>query len=58
MNAEMITDPAMTIPNSRNSLPVKPWRKIIGRNTEANATVVEIIAKKISAEPLRAASSG
>ena len=57
-NAEIITEPAITIPNSLKSLPVIPERKITGRKTEASATVVDIIAKNISADPLFAASAG
>ena len=48
----------MTIPNSRKSCPTNPSKKIIGRKTAANVTEIEIIAKKISFEPLMAASMG
>jgi len=48
----------MTTPNSRNSRPTNPSRKITGRNTAANVMEMEITAKKISFEPLIAASIG
>jgi len=44
-NDEISTEPAITMPNSRNSLPVSPWRKITGRKTNTSTTVVEIMAK-------------
>ena len=49
--ALMITDPATTTPNSRKSRPVKPLRKMMGRNTAANVTVVLMMAKVISFDP-------
>ena len=49
--AEIKTDPATTIPNSRNNLPVVPVKKITGKNTAARAMVVAITAKKISSDP-------
>ena len=48
----------MTTPNSRNNRPTKPSKKIIGKKTAANVTEIEITAKKISFEPLIAASIG
>ncbi|MOA28574.1 hypothetical protein D3C78_1495260 [compost metagenome] len=57
-NAEINTAADITIPNSRNNRPTKPSRKMIGKNTAANVMDVEIIAKKISFEPLMAASKG
>ena len=56
--AEIITEPATTIPNSRNNLPVIPCKKITGKKTAANVTVVEITAKYISFEPCKEASQG
>jgi len=44
-NADTSTQPASVMPNSRNSLPVRPDRKISGRNTAASAMVVDITAK-------------
>jgi len=44
-NAEINTAPATTIPNSRNSLPTKPLRNTIGRNTTASVIEVEMTAK-------------
>ena len=52
IKAEISTDPATTTPNSRKSLPVMPCRKMMGRNTAARVIVVEMMAKKISFEPL------
>ena len=43
--ADIITDPATTIPNSRNNRPVIPCKNITGKNTATNVTVVEITAK-------------
>ena len=43
--AEIITDPATTIPNSRNNLPVNPCKKMMGRNTTASVMEVEMTAK-------------
>ena len=56
--AEINTAAPMTIPNSRNNLPTNPSKKIIGRNTAASVMEIEITAKKISLEPLIAASMG
>ena len=48
----------MTTPNSRNSLPTKPSKKMSGRKTAASVIEIEITAIKISFEPFIAASSG
>ena len=56
--AEINTAAPMTTPNSRNNLPTNPSKKIIGKKTAANVTEIEITAKKISFEPLIAASIG
>ncbi len=48
----------MTTPNSRNNRPTNPSKKITGKNTAANVIEIEITAKKISFEPLTAASIG
>ena len=56
--ADMMTEPATVTANSRNKRPVKPPRKIMGRNTAARVIVVEIIAKIISSEPLWPATIG
>ena len=44
-NAETNTAKARTTPNSRNSLPTKPSKKITGRKTMARVSEVEIITK-------------
>ena len=54
----MITEPAITTPNSTNNLPVIPFRNIIGRNTAARVIVVEMTVKKISDVPFIPASTG
>src|SRR5690606_9602510 len=56
--AETSTAAPNTTPNSRKSLPTKPSKNITGRNTAASVTEMEITAKNISFEPLRAASIG
>ncbi|MNE33639.1 hypothetical protein D3C80_1273220 [compost metagenome] len=48
----------MTTPNSLNNRPTKPSKKITGRKTAAKVIEIEITAKKISFEPLIAASIG
>ena len=53
-----MTAPVITILNSRNSRPVVPCKKTIGKNTATKATVVAITAKKISSDPLNPASLG
>ena len=57
-NEEMITEPEITILNSRKSRPVIPSIKTIGKNTATNVIVVEITAKKISLAPSIPASFG
>src|SRR5690606_39710527 len=57
-NAEIKTAAPITTPNSRNSRPTNPSRKITGKNTAASVTEIEITAKKISFDPLIAASMG
>jgi hypothetical protein len=42
--AEINTADPMTTPNSRNSRPTKPSRKITGKNTAARVTEIEITA--------------
>ncbi len=56
-NEEIITEPEITILNSRNSRPVIPSIKTIGKNTATSVIVVEITAKKISLAPSIPASS-
>ena len=56
--AEISTAAPMTTPNSRNNRPTNPSKKIIGKNTAAKVIEIEITAKKISFEPLIAASMG
>ena len=48
----------MTTPNSLNNRPTNPSRNITGRNTAAKVIEMEITAKKISFDPLMAASMG
>ena len=55
---EMITAPAIAMPNSLNSRPVVPCRKASGVNTATSAIVVAITANPISFVPLIAARSG
>ena len=50
-NAEISTDPAITMPNSRNNLPVNPCKKMMGKKTAASVIVVDSTAKKISLDP-------
>ena len=50
--AEIMIDPATTIPNSLKSLPVRPCKKTIGKNTTTKVTEVATMAKNISSEPL------
>ena len=57
-NADINTAPATTTPNSRNNLPTKPSKNMMGKNTTAKVIEVESTAKKISFEPLIAASRG
>ena len=57
-NEEIITEPEITILNSRNSRPVIPSIKTIGKNTATSVIVVEITAKKISLAPSMPASFG
>ena len=47
----LITDPATTTPNSLNKRPVRPLRKMMGRNTAAKVMVVLTMAKVISFDP-------
>src|SRR3954471_22838080 len=54
-NADINTAEASVTPNSRNSLPTNPSKKITGRNTTANVMEVEITAKNISLLPSNAA---
>ncbi len=56
--AETKTAAPMTTPNSLNNRPTNPSRNITGRNTAANVMEMEITAKKISFDPLIAASMG
>ena len=56
--AEISTEPATTMPNSRNSRPVMPVRNTTGRNTAASTTVVLTTATRISSVPLMAAVLG
>src|SRR5690606_7260257 len=56
--ADINTAAPMTIPNSRNKLPTNPSKNITGRKTAAKVTEMDITAKKISLEPLIAASIG
>ncbi|MPM88630.1 hypothetical protein SDC9_135734 [bioreactor metagenome] len=55
---DIITAPAITIENSRKSLPVTPCKKTIGKKTATSVTVVAITAKKISLDPSIAAFLG
>ena len=48
----------MTTPNSLKRRPTNPSRKITGRKTAAKVIEIEITAKKISLDPLMAASIG
>ena len=48
----------MTTPNSRNKRPTNPSKNITGKNTAAKVIEIEITAKKISLDPLIAASIG
>ena len=52
-NADINTAPATTIPNSLNSLPTNPCKKMIGKNTTAKVKEVETTAKKISLELMK-----
>ena len=54
----MITAPATTTPNSLNKRPTNPCKNMMGKNTTASVSEVDITAKKISFEPLIAASFG
>ena len=45
-NEEIMTEPEITILNSRNKRPVIPCIKTIGKNTATSVMVVEITAKK------------
>ena len=55
---DMTTEPATTKLNSRNSLPVCPSMKTMGRNTASRVMVVEMTAKNISLAPSMPASKG
>ena len=57
-NEDIITEPEITILNSRNNRPVIPSIKTIGKNTATSVIVVEITAKKISLAPSIPASKG
>ena len=57
-NEEIMTEPEITILNSRNKRPVIPCMKTIGKNTATSVMVVEITAKKISLAPSIPASFG
>jgi hypothetical protein len=57
-NAEIATEPPTTMPNSLNSRPVSPCRKMMGMNTAISATVVEMMAKNTSREPACPAATG
>ena len=57
-NDEMITAPASTPPNSRNSLPAADGKNAIGINTDASTAVVATTAKNTSREPITAAALG
>ena len=46
--AEIKTAAAKVIPNSLNRRPIKPSKKITGKNTIASVMDVDITAKKIS----------
>ncbi len=48
----------MTIANSWNTRPTTPPMKNTGMNTATSETVIEMMVKVISREPLRAASMG
>ena len=55
---EMMTAPEITRLNSRNSRPVMPSMKTIGKKTAMSVTEVESTAKKISLAPSMPASRG
>ena len=57
-NAEISTAAPSTTPNSLNSLPTNPSKKMTGKNTAANVIDMDITAKNISLDPLIAASMG
>ena len=55
---EIATAPAITILNSRKSLPVIPSKNTMGKKTATKVIDVAIIAKNISFDPFIPASRG